>query len=133
MLNCIKNENKISTPEKCADTNLTGFTNDVYIKSVCFEFYGESNGPKCSKKNNYCEMCCRHYIGIKHMDKLDECEQSCEKIVNLIGQNTQNTQNTQNPQNTQNNQITLNTQNALVTQISAVTKDNHPSSLFENR
>ena len=79
MLNCIKNEEKNNEPIECVNNpNLVGFKKTDSVKLICYQFYGEANGPKCSEKKHFCHMCCNHYIGIKHVKEQKECFDKCE-------------------------------------------------------
>lgn len=82
MLNCIKNENKDLEPEMCTvELEKNTFANKEFIKGVCFKFYGEVGQKKCEEKGKFCDMCCKHYIGMKFMEKQEKCRQECHDII----------------------------------------------------
>jgi len=81
MLNCLKNQEKKSEPIECKNPDLANFQNTPHIKEVCYKFYGEAKGPQCTQRKSFCPMCCKHYIGIKHIKDQIDCKQTCENII----------------------------------------------------
>jgi hypothetical protein len=81
MLNVLK-ENKDLPFQRCIDKRLEMFSDMSYVKSVCLQMFGMSDYSICSKKKNYCKMCCRHHIGLGVYDKYSYCYLKCSKLVN---------------------------------------------------
>ncbi len=82
MLTCIKNTDKNNDAKECYDQNrLFNFEDKTYIKNLCNKFYGEVGEEKCEGRGHFCNMCCNHFIGVKHEEKLEECKKKCDDAV----------------------------------------------------
>ena len=83
MLTCIAEESKNKNPKLCYDKDIIGGMKDQdVIEGICMQFYGEKDADKCTNKNNFCSMCCKHFIGIRFLGKIDECKSKCTIVIN---------------------------------------------------
>jgi hypothetical protein len=52
-----------------------------YIRETCDDLFGKAKEEICSKKANFCNMCCEFHIGFKHLDKRIECKDRCVALI----------------------------------------------------
>jgi len=85
MLSCVKEEEKNSPYDMCHDVQwVAGFQPDK-IMAICLNFYGEAKKAECMKKSRFCEMCCGHFVGIKHINSKIACEKKCQDTLKKSG------------------------------------------------
>lgn len=84
LIKCMKDTDKDLDPYTCYDRKLVaGFEDKEAIKGLCVKYFGEVGEEKCQEKPHFCGMCCGHFVGIKHMDKLKSCKDKCTKMIDV--------------------------------------------------
>jgi len=81
MLKVMADAQKYTPPNDCTDEKLLNFADTVFVTGNCNRYYGEHKGPECSIKENYCSMCCSHFIGSNFTEKLNGCKETCNGLV----------------------------------------------------
>ena len=82
MIKMIMEQKKLTDDSKCYDNKLFMFTNKSYINSVCKDYFGLWGYQDCSRKNNFCRMCCEHNIGSNFAQKRFSCKRKCNEQIN---------------------------------------------------
>merc|ERR1712032_1309371 len=85
LMKSILGQAKLTPYDECIDPHLKGFHDQKYLKSHCFNIYGEEKVKQCMIKKEFCPMCCNFHIGVKFSNKRNDCKRKCEKIVNYKG------------------------------------------------
>jgi len=80
-LSDLKCESRDLDATQCYDKLVQGFTDTTTINNLCENFYGEEKSGKCKLKENFCEMCCTHFVGVNFMDKRFACMDKCKGMI----------------------------------------------------
>lgn len=73
---------KINQPFKeCLDPKLESFQDAAYVKEVCTKFYGIDLCEECEKRENFCDKCCVHRVGIEFPRKQAQCKTQCTALI----------------------------------------------------
>ena len=85
MLSCVKDEEKNTPYGMCHDVKIVGGFLPEKINPICLNFYGEAKKSECMKKTRFCDMCCGHFVGIKHLDIRIVCIKKCKATLKKSG------------------------------------------------
>jgi len=81
LIKTIIDQDKLRKYNICYDVRLQNFRNEKFILKICMKYYGEDSYKECSTKENFCERCCYHNIGINHIQERITCKEECSKII----------------------------------------------------
>merc|ERR1712160_188807 len=82
LMKSIIGQSKLTPYDECINPKLKGFTDKTYLKSHCFNLYGEEKVKQCMNKKEFCPMCCTFHIGTKFQNKRNDCKRKCSKLIN---------------------------------------------------
>merc|ERR1712032_439757 len=83
LMKSITSQSKLTPYDECINPKLKGFTDKTYLKSHCFNLYGEEKVKQCMNKKDFCPMCCNFHIGVKFSNKRNDCKRKCSKLINF--------------------------------------------------
>ncbi len=78
----INEQSKLTPYTECIDLRIKNFEDKLYIREHCFHLYGESQVNKCTKKKEFCSMCCNFHVGSRYFNRRKECNMQCTNLIN---------------------------------------------------
>jgi hypothetical protein len=81
ILTVVSKEERLRPYPVCASYKLKDFSDKKYIQETCTNIFGEVGKGKCSRKENFCKMCCSFHVGANHMDERFKCIDKCGKAI----------------------------------------------------
>lgn len=80
MMTSIIKEKRSIPYNRCTDPKLAFFKDKEYLENVCYEMFGLSRKELCKQSDRFCNMCCRHHLGVRMVMKYEDCYLRCQSL-----------------------------------------------------